>query len=151
MSAAPVFMATSELGEWIERKMAERGINQSQLASFLKPRTSPSVVNAWLNRGSVPSPGMCVALAAFFHVRPEEVMRLAGHLPGEPELPDPDIDEIIPDLQVRIRRFSPAEQRRIVLPLLEAALQLREPTEDEAVDPPSRDDDEPPAPPRRRR
>jgi len=144
-------MATSELGEWIERKMAERGINQSQLASFLKPRTSPSVVNAWLNRGAVPSSGMCVALAAFFHVPPEDVMRRAGHLPPIHALPEPDVDEIIPELQIRIRRFSPEEQRRYLLPAIELAQTLREPMEDDALDPPGPDDEEPPHRPRRRR
>lgn len=132
--------------EWLEMRMRARGISKSQLAAFIGSR--PSTVGAWFTHDAIPGTEMCQKLAGYFGVPLEDVMRAAGHLPPSTRRVE---EEIIPELQIRIRRYSPEEQRRWLLPAIELAQTLREPMEDAAGDPPARDDDEPPAPPRRRR
>lgn len=139
-------LAMTPFAEWLETRMRARGITKSQLAAFIGSK--PSTVGAWFTDDRIPSPEMCQRLAGYFGIPLEDVMRSAGHLPPARITVE---ETIIPELQLRIRRFSPAEQRRYLLPAIELAQTLREPMEGDEVDPPSPDDDSPAEPRRRRR
>lgn len=135
--------------QWLQLRMDARGVNQSQLAAYLE--TKPSTVGAWFTDDRLPSTAFCWRLAKYLHEPIETVLRAAGHLPPL-DTPEPEV-EIIEELGVVLRTFTPQEQRRFALPAIELAAQLLRETraEYEAV-PPA--DEAPPhpgdAPPRRR-
>lgn len=66
------------LSEWLGRRMAATGFNQSSLARELD--TVHGVVWGWLNRGVQPSPEMCEKLARLFDVSAPYVLELADHI-----------------------------------------------------------------------
>lgn len=139
-------LAMTPFAEWLETRMRARGITKSQLAAFIGSR--PSTIGAWFTHDAIPSTDLCQKLAGYFGVPLEDVMRAAGHLPPARVTVE---ETIIPELQLRIRRFSPEDQRRYLLPAIELAQTLREPREGEEAEPTAPDDEEPPARPGRRR
>lgn len=106
--------------QWVDSRMKARGINQSQLAAYID--STPSTVGAWFTKDQNASPELCWRLARYLHEPIETVLRAAGHLPPATE-PEPEI-EIIPELGVMLRTFTPQEQRRFALPAIELAAQL---------------------------
>lgn len=139
-------LAMTPFAEWLETRMRSRGITKSQLAAFIGSR--PSTIGAWFTHDAIPSTDLCQKLAGYFGVPLEDVMRAAGHLPPARITVE---ETIIPELQLRIRRFSPEDQRRYLLPAIELAQTLREPRAGEEAEPQGPDDEEPPDRPRRRR
>ena len=77
----------------LTEEMERRRLTQRALAQELG--CEPSLVSKWLmeDGGSVPSPRYCTRLAEVFGYTPEEVLRLAGHLPGVAEgSPEKEVD-----------------------------------------------------------
>ena len=109
---------TTSFARWLERELAARRINRSQLAAYMGRRAQ--TVSAWFNDGRLPSTEVCADLARVLHVPLEEVLRQAGHLPPAPEYPPPE-PHIIPEALRLLREMSDEEQRAFALPALELA------------------------------
>lgn len=109
---------TTSFARWLERELAARRINRSQLAAYMGRRAQ--TVSAWFNDGRLPSTEVCADLARVLHVPLEEVLRQAGHLPPAPEYPPPE-PHIIPEALRPLREMSDEEQRAFALPALELA------------------------------
>ncbi|MBK6664479.1 MAG: helix-turn-helix transcriptional regulator [Thermoflexaceae bacterium] len=91
----------TSFARWLERELASRRVNRSQLAAYMGRRAQ--TVSAWFNDGRLPSTEVCADLARVLHVPLEEVLRQAGHLPPEPEYPEPE-PHSIPEALRLLRR-----------------------------------------------
>lgn len=137
--------------EWGERFRAELAARRMPTGMFLTLSTlSRTSVYDYLNGNRIPDPRSCREIARVLGVPFEQVMEWAGHIDdASGELPPPAV-EIIPEIQVKLRLFSPEEQRRLVLKAIDLALALREDRADydseqrAAGQPPA---DDPPPPP----
>ncbi|HRI06493.1 MAG TPA: helix-turn-helix transcriptional regulator, partial [Nannocystaceae bacterium] len=74
-----IMTETTSFARWLERELAARRINRSQLAAYMGRRAQ--TVSAWFNDGRLPSTEVCADLARVLHVPLEEVLRQAGR-PG---------------------------------------------------------------------
>jgi transcriptional regulator with XRE-family HTH domain len=107
-------------------KRALRARRMSQRAAAMYMGVSYTAVSNWITELRVPDPDSCQKLARWSGYPFEFVMQLAGHLPSAGSPPGPGMVEVIPELGVLLRHFSPEEQRQWVLPATRLALELRE-------------------------
>jgi len=115
-----VFMTdVAAFAEWLSREMADRKVNQSQLAAYLG--IHPSAVNRWVSKGVIPNPATCARIAEVLHIDPAIVMRHAGHLRAADAMEAP---AAIPAVRAILDEMSEEEQRRFALPALRLAEQL---------------------------
>jgi transcriptional regulator with XRE-family HTH domain len=61
---------------WLTAQLAERGISRSELATSID--VTSDAVFKWLRGESLPSRGVCRAIAQYFGVPEHEVLELAG-------------------------------------------------------------------------
>lgn len=121
-----VVMATqSQFAEWLSEMMSKRKVNQSALATYLG--TSPSTVNAWLNRGATPGRKLTQKLAEYFRVNVDKVEMYINAKPGDVILRPAEAQlaiggpPVIPEVIERLQAMSPEEQRKFALPAIELA------------------------------
>jgi transcriptional regulator with XRE-family HTH domain len=108
--------ATTPVGQWLIEECAARDLSwaeASRRASLDKSMISMIV------RGQRPSTETCRALAAFFGVSAEHVLRLAGHL--GPADPLPVFSPVVRDLAREVEQLPPQAQA-YVLDIWRAAL-----------------------------
>lgn len=87
---------------------------------------SRSTVYDYANDKRVPDTPQCRLIARALKVPETHVLAWAGHLSEEAaELPPPAV-EIIPELEIKLRLFTPEEQRRLIVPAVEHVQVLRE-------------------------
>ena len=110
----------TSIPELLTVALAERRV--SQRAASLYMGLSTTAVNMWLTGTRVPDPDSCRAIAKWSGFPEEFVLKLAGHLSAAPP---PEMD-IIPELGVLIRRFTPEEQRIYAVRAMKFALELRD-------------------------
>ncbi len=77
----------ARIGPWLQREMARREWNQSDLSR--RVGSSTGVVNQWVHGVRVPSPESCERLADALGADLPYLLTLAGHMPpdvtGEPD------------------------------------------------------------------
>lgn len=128
--------------EWRRRRARNARYGRSAFARDMG--VSNSAMGTYLE-GKQPSEKNCVVMAERLGMEPEELLRLAGRLP--PAINQPEV-EIHPDLQVRLKLFTPEEQKRWVIPAVELARTLRDDSgADEASPPPAQSPPQPPSTP----
>lgn len=114
--------------ELLDRALAERNVSERAAALYIG--VSSSALNLWRNAERVPDPESCRKIAAWAGYPEVFVLQLAGHvsegLIDAPPPPRPPDVEIIPEIGVILRHYSPEEQRRYVLPMLDLVRVLRE-------------------------
>lgn len=136
-------------GQWLRRELDARRIGPGHVASF--GHISRTAVYSYLRDERTPDPAQCRELARVLKLSETEVLAAAGHV-TTPDSPVPSSVDLHPDLEVKLKLFTPEEQRRWVLPMLDLALTLRE--DSEGYDEPPPDTQAPPPPqqpPSRRR
>lgn len=132
-------------GQRFRQALDAKGLTPGHVAAI--GDISRTAVYDYLNGKRNPEPQQCRIIAAVLGIPETEVLYWAGHVsqPGtEPPPPPPSI-ELHPDLHAVLKHFSPEEQRRWALPMVEAALKLKE--EAAAYDSQPPDTQEPPPPP----
>lgn len=124
----------SPIAAWLVEECEKRNLSWSQAS--LRAGLSRGTVSAIIN-GQQPGLEVCKALAQFFNVPIEHLLRLAGHLPTPPSPRDAEEEDIITlwrqlpawkrkDLLVQARAVIEAERRKG---------QQRERTQSESSDP----------------
>lgn len=79
---------TNEFGRWLLGKMESEHIGVTALAARIG--VSHSSVSLWLEGKRTPNSKSIAKIAKVFSSEPDDVMRLAGHLPHDPYQPDPE-------------------------------------------------------------
>ena len=121
-----VLVSVTPFAEWLARVMRPRfGSSRSLLAEALDVHVS--TVSSWFSarRNTLPSYGTAVRLADVLGIDRNEVLALCGLPLQDDDTPSEDV-QIIPELRVLIRLFSPEQQRELALPAVELANTLRE-------------------------
>lgn len=116
-------MSIPELIARIER---DRGQSLRQIALY--GEMSPSSLARWKSGKQVPDRASCKKLAEYSGFTEAFVLNLAGYISTDAPPPTPanPTVEVIPELGVLIRKFSPEDQRRWLLPSTRLALELRD-------------------------
>lgn len=112
---------------WVESELKARGLN------YYRIEQDQGLGNATISRparlAQEPSLTVCKALARAFHLPPEQVLRLAGHLGPAPQTPLGSIPRL-QEFVTRLQDLAPREQRLI----METAMMLLEITEGDDAD-----------------
>lgn len=138
-------MAALTFGERLRREIEARRMSIGMLAEL--SGISRSTVYDYSNDKRIPDTKQCRIIASVLRVPETHVLAWAGHLSEEAaELPPPSV-EIIPELELKLRLFSPEEQREWLAPLVDVALSLREKQGRYESAPPAADPPPPGAPP----
>lgn len=88
---------------------------------------SENAIGIWRKEIRTPEPESCAKIADYTGYPVEFIMHLAGHYPGPGAAPSIETSvEVIPELGVILRRMSPWEQRRWMLPAARVALGLKD-------------------------
>lgn len=117
-------MAEQTFGTWLMAALAERGLNQSQLARRIGVATG--TVNRWVNEGRRPASTAFETLARELGVSVDEVMLAAGVLEEESArigprarladliswLPDQEIEAVLAFAEFRAERARSAMRNR---------------------------------------
>ena len=102
----------TEIGEWLEGQLEERGWSSSELAR--RAGISQSSVSNVLTGKQVPGLEFCKGVAEALDVRTEELLQQAGHLPP---MPAPVVEE---REALRLLRGLSGPMRGVALSLLRA-------------------------------
>ena len=108
--------ATTPVGQWLIEECAARDLSWAEASR--RANLDKSMISM-LVRGQRPSTETCRALAAFFGVSAEHVLRLAGHL--GPADPLPVFSPVVRDLAREVEQLPPQAQA-YVLDIWRAAL-----------------------------
>ena len=108
----------SELGNWLKKKMDERGLTYNATAVYAG--IGQATISDIINKGHVPRVDTLFTLADFFNTPREEVLRRAGILSprigeGDNQIP-PDIRALVDqllDLWLELRRTDPEAMERL--------------------------------------
>ena len=138
-------------GKRLRAALDRKGLTAGHIAAI--GEISRTAVYDYLNDKRNPEPPQCRIIAAVLGLPETEVLFWAGHVshPGNEPPPPPPSIEMHPDLQVKLKLFTPEEQRRWVLPMLDLALTLREDSATYDEPPPDTPEPPPPQPPPSRR
>ena len=98
----------NDLIKWIEQKRNEHGWSINELAR--QAGLSPGGVGDVLNNNNNPGFRFCKAIAEAFDVPPENVLRLAGLLP-----PQPEQTATINEFVYLLNQLPPEEQEELLL------------------------------------
>lgn len=107
---------TTPIGQWLIEECAARGLSWAKASR--QANVDKSMVSM-IVRGQRPSTETCRALASFFGVSAEYVLRLAGHL--GPDAPAPVLSPAVRDLAREVEQLPPQAQA-YVLDVWRAAL-----------------------------
>jgi transcriptional regulator with XRE-family HTH domain len=102
----------THIGEWLGQQLEQRAWSSSELAR--RAGISQSSVSNVLTGKQVPGLEFCKGVAKALDMQPEEMLRLAGHLPP---MPEPVVEE---REAVRLLRALPGPMRGVALSLLRA-------------------------------
>jgi transcriptional regulator with XRE-family HTH domain len=108
--------ATTPVGQWLIEECAARDLSWAEASR--RANLDKSMISM-IVRGQRPSTETCRALAAFFGVSAEHVLRLAGHL--GPADPLPIFSPVVRDLAREVEQLPPQAQA-YVLDIWRAAL-----------------------------
>jgi len=108
--------ATTAVGQWLIEECAARGLSWAEASR--RADVDKSMISM-IVRGQRPSTETCRALAGFFGVPVEHVLRLAGHL--SPAEPGPIFSPAVRDLAREVEQLPPQAQA-YVLDVWRAAL-----------------------------
>jgi transcriptional regulator with XRE-family HTH domain len=108
--------ATTPVGQWLIEECAARDLSWAEASR--RANLDKSMISM-IVRGQRPSTETCRALAAFFGVSAEHVLRLAGHL--GPADPLPVFSPVVRDLAREVEQLPPQAQA-YVLDIWRAAL-----------------------------
>ena len=108
------------VAQWLVEQCREREVSwrEASIGAGVDKGTISAIV-----RGQQPGLEVCKALAAYFRVPPEHVLRLAGHLAHEGEALPPEVDTLVRELD-RLLRFGCG--LALLLPLLNLPLTCRQ-------------------------
>lgn len=104
--------------EWLQEKLVEKGWSYSELAR--RGGTSHARISQVLNSNEQPGADFCVKIARALGESPEHVLRLAGFLDPLPESKEPDVNHMIKDIWLILKRaqspdwaptYIPTEQK----------------------------------------
>jgi len=108
--------ATTPVGQWLIEECAARDLSWAEASR--RANLDKSMISM-IVRGQRPSTETCRALAAFFGVSAEHVLRLAGHLGSADPLPV--FSPVVRDLAREVEQLPPQAQA-YVLDIWRAAL-----------------------------
>ena len=97
------------LSRWLRREIERRGLTQN--AAAVHAGVAQGTLSAMLARGHVPKAETLLRLADYFETPREEVLRLAGHLPGRRA--DPGASEASAAVQDHLVRELLEEFRKV--------------------------------------
>ena len=120
----------TEIGEWLEGQLEERGWSSSELAR--RAGISQSSVSNVLTGKQIPGLEFCKGVAKALDVRTEELLEQAGHLPP---MPAPVVEE---REALRLLRGLSGPMRGVALSLLRALGSNARAGASPAADPPLR-------------
>lgn len=106
---------------WLDQRILEKGWSQSEAAR--RGKVSSQMINAVVNGQARPGLRFCRGIAQAFHMPLEEVLRIAGILPG-PQVRQPRLvyrvgNDADTDQLLRAWQDLEPEDREIVLALVE--------------------------------
>lgn len=139
----------TSIPELIARIERDRGQSLRQIALYGHMAASSLV--RWKAGPAKPDRASCRKLADYSGYPEAFVLNLAGYIStaAPPSTPANPTVEVIPELGVLIRTFSPEEQRRYLLPTTRLALEMRELAAPyDAAPPPQEETQSPPEPTR---
>jgi transcriptional regulator with XRE-family HTH domain len=101
--------ATTPVGQWLIEECAARDLSWAEASR--RANLDKSMISM-IVRGQRPSTETCRALAAFFGVSAEHVLRLAGHL--GPADPLPVFSPVVRDLAREVEQLPPQAQAYVL-------------------------------------
>jgi transcriptional regulator with XRE-family HTH domain len=120
----------------------------SQRAAAMYIGVEAAVFGRWLAGSYKPTAESCELIAAWAGLPLTTVLEAAGRIPRGRSIdavPPPHEEFIDAELGILLRRFTPDEQRRIVLPAVRLVAELREEFEPPQPTPPGHPTPPPPA------
>jgi len=88
-------MATREetFGDWLEKQLEVQGWRQVDLARSIG--VSRSTISDLIHKPRLPSTNVCARIAAALSVPPEDVLRVAGHLPADAAVEELSLRQLV--------------------------------------------------------